>query len=204
MAHWQKYTCIRFETYDPVRHGAYRCKVLIQYGDLCGGFIGYITTNYERVHVNNLYLGKNCPVRHLLFSLQLYDYVYKKKWTQTRSIIKYGTVIHELGHIIGFGHEQARQDRDQHIRVDFSKIPRSPQDLTGQYQIMENTQPDQYNVQYDLSSIMHYGSGNGILTALDSRRSFLMGQRIGLSYIDIQTANAAYKCAGMTYISIIF
>lgn len=43
---------------------------------------------------------------------------------------------------------------------------------------------------------MHYGS-MGVISALDARRGFLMGQRVKLSFLDIQMANAAYKCNGL-------
>lgn len=44
---------------------------------------------------------------------------------------------------------------------------------------------------------MHYSGQGGVLTALDSRRNFLMGQRIGLSFLDIKLANLAYSCSGI-------
>jgi hypothetical protein len=58
----------------------------------------------------------------------------------------------------------------------------------------QNHQPNYYDVPYDLSSIMHY-NGN-FIRALDQKRSFLMGQRIGLSFLDIKLANLGYKCSG--------
>lgn len=61
---------------------------------------------------------------------------------------------------------------------------------------MENGEKNYFNVPYDLFSVMHYSS-DGIINALDMNRNFLMGQRIKLSFLDIQLANAAYKCDGI-------
>lgn len=104
-----------------------------------------------------------------------------------------GNIIHELGHTIGFLHEHSRLDRDDHIRIDFKKIDPSVQ---AQYFKAMNGEPGYYGIQYDLSSIMHYGSSSGVITALDANRNFLMGQRESLSFLDIKLANMAYKCSG--------
>jgi hypothetical protein len=105
-----------------------------------------------------------------------------------------GSIIHELGHIVGLAHEQSRVDRDYYVRLDPNRISKG---LQEQYLIEDRGQPNYYNMPYDLFSIMHYGPGDGVLKALDPKRNFLMGQRIGLSFIDINTANVAYKCSGM-------
>jgi hypothetical protein len=55
---------------------------------------------------------------------------------------------------------------------------------------------DYFNVNYDLFSIMHYSNSDGVISSIDSNLEFLMGQRIGLSFSDIEMANKAYKCAG--------
>jgi hypothetical protein len=60
---------------------------------------------------------------------------------------------------------------------------------------MNDEQPGYYNVPYDLFSIMHYGKGNGVLKSIDPNRNYLMGQRVGLSFLDIQLANNAYQCS---------
>lgn len=84
-------------------------------------------------------------------------------------------------------------DRDNHIYIEFKGIPKS---LQGQYRKAELSNTNYFNVPYDLSSIMHYGS-SGVINALDPKRSFLMGQRVKLSFLDIQLANIAYKCNGL-------
>jgi hypothetical protein len=76
------------------------------------------------------------------------------------------------------------------VEVDYNRIERK---LYEQYAKMSYA--DYFNVQYDLFSIMHYSSNGGVLKSRDSRRNFLMGQRSALSFLDIQLANAAFKCA---------
>lgn len=83
-------------------------------------------------------------------------------------------------------------DRDEHIFINFNSIAKV---LQGQYRKGDASNTNYFNVPYDLSSVMHYAS-NGVISALDPRRGFLMGQRVKLSFLDIQLANVAYKCNG--------
>lgn len=107
------------------------------------------------------------------------------------TMCQFGTVVHEIGHVIGFRHEHSRVDRDSHVSIDYALFSSTMRD---QYDKMTNPQLDYYGVPYDLYSVMHYSSQNGIIKALDSRRNFLMGQRLGLSFLDVKLANLAYKC----------
>ena len=50
---------------------------------------------------------------------------------------------------------------------------------------------------------MHYGSESGIIRSLDKYRNFLMGQRVGLSFLDRELANLAYKCNGLQLLLLI-
>ncbi len=99
-----------------------------------------------------------------------------------------------MGHVIGFFHEHSRIDRDNHIILDMDKIIK--QGFKSQYDPMPDPQPGYYGVQYDLYSIMHYSTFGGLLVAKDPKRTFLMGQRFGLSFLDMKLANLAYKCDG--------
>ncbi|UJR34094.1 hypothetical protein I4U23_021504 [Adineta vaga] len=102
-----------------------------------------------------------------------------------------GSAIHELGHVIGFYHEMARTDRDQEILLNFNLM--STTDAI-QYNIMPNPMPGYYGQPYDLGSIMQYYPTD-VMNSRDSRRTFLMGQRDALSYLDAKLANLAYHCS---------
>jgi hypothetical protein len=165
--HWQTRSCIRFELYDSIRHRNYKSKLhmLTTENSLCASFVGY--KEDEPMYVSYVYLGMECSL---------------------------GSVIHELGHTIGFRHEQSRVDRNNHVTVNLNiAFDR------GQYDVMDNPQPNYYGVPYDLFSVMHYSGDDGVIKAIDQKRSFLMGQRIGLSFLDIKLANLGYKCSGRKF-----
>lgn len=62
-----------------------------------------------------------------------------------------GTILHELGHVLGFSHEHQRSDRDTYITIDFGNVA-------------ENARPNFNKLTfpapgpYDFHSVMHYGS----------------------------------------------
>lgn len=61
------------------------------------------------------------------------------------------TILHELGHVLGFFHEHQRPDRDNYITIDIGNVAGNARFAF-----------DRYNVPafgpYDFGSIMHYGS----------------------------------------------
>ena len=59
-------------------------------------------------------------------------------------------MVHELGHALGFLHEQSRSDRDEHVVIQFQNI-RSGMEGNFRKSSTRNLAP------YDLSSVMHYG-----------------------------------------------
>nr|AWD90193.1 hatching enzyme [Carassius auratus red var.] len=108
--------------------------------------------------------------------------------------VYHGIVQHELLHALGFYHEQTRSDRDQYVRINFENI--SP-DMAYNFQ-KQNT--NNQNTPYDYGSIMHYGRtafsiryGLETITPIPDR-TVQIGQRQGMSNIDILRINKLYGC----------
>ena len=109
-----------------------------------------------------------------------------------------GPVIHELGHALGFWHEQSRCDRDNFVEIIWTAIQPGYLDQFEKH-CANNGGLDLES--YDEGSIMHYRSNafgrvvNGAtLQTIRSLRGLesLMGQINGLSTIDVFTTNKLY------------
>ncbi|MEE9335846.1 MAG: M12 family metallopeptidase [Granulosicoccaceae bacterium] len=103
-----------------------------------------------------------------------------------------GSMIHEIGHAVGFVHEHTRPDRDQYITIAWGNIAPEKQ---------HNFDVPDHAVKtrgaYDYNSIMHYGemffSTNGSPTIVAiSDETTNMGQRVALSEGDIAAVQAMY------------
>lgn len=66
-----------------------------------------------------------------------------------------GTVVHEILHSLGIGHQQNRIDRDKYIKVDWSNIDPQSFDVYGHDEPSEGYTT--FGVPYDYASVMHYG-----------------------------------------------
>ena len=108
-----------------------------------------------------------------------------------------GSVVHELAHIVGFLHEQARPDRDRYIRIHFHNI------LPGKkenFEKMDALNVDSRGVAYDYGSIMHYPTNAfarhpwlKTIELLDKTDADV-GQRERLSPLDILQTKLMYNC----------
>uniref|UniRef100_A0A452TJ39 Metalloendopeptidase n=1 Tax=Ursus maritimus TaxID=29073 RepID=A0A452TJ39_URSMA len=113
---------------------------------------------------------------------------------------KFGIVVHELGHVIGFWHEHTRPDRDRHVSIVRENIQPGQE---YNFLKMELQEVESLGETYDFDSIMHYARNTF------SRGIFLdtivpkyevngvkppIGQRTRLSKGDIAQARKLYKC----------
>uniref|UniRef100_A0A4W3GN19 Metalloendopeptidase n=1 Tax=Callorhinchus milii TaxID=7868 RepID=A0A4W3GN19_CALMI len=113
---------------------------------------------------------------------------------------KFGIVVHELGHVIGFWHEHTRPDRDDHVTIIRENIQ------PGQEYNFLKMEPGEVNSlgeSYDFDSIMHYARntfsrGMFLDTILPERDENgvrpAIGQRTRLSKGDIAQARKLYRC----------
>lgn len=106
-----------------------------------------------------------------------------------------GIIIHELMHTLGFYHEQTRQDRDDYVQVIFDHVEPN---MTYNFQKMPYT--TDLNEPYDYGSIMHYSEyafsikDKILKTIVPLQPGVQIGQREGLSKLDVIKLNKFYEC----------
>ncbi|KAG5891255.1 hypothetical protein JTB14_019663 [Gonioctena quinquepunctata] len=124
-----------------------------------------------------------------------------------KSCDKFGIIVHELGHVVGFWHEHTRPDRDEHINIIWKNIISGQE---GNFNKLTEEEVKTLSMPYDYGSIMHYarntfskGSYLDTIRPVDSplRESPEIGQRVRLSEGDIAQTKILYGCrtCGRTY-----
>ncbi|XP_067136226.1 meprin A subunit beta-like [Centruroides vittatus] len=109
-----------------------------------------------------------------------------------------GIAIHELLHALGYWHEQNRYDRDDYVKIHEDNI--IPKYFIN-FKKKEKDIADLQNLEYDYASILHYGpkmfavdDTENTITPLNPEYEEVIGQREGLSQLDILRINRRYKC----------
>ncbi|CAH3142024.1 unnamed protein product, partial [Porites lobata] len=111
-----------------------------------------------------------------------------------------GVAAHEIGHALGFYHEQSRPDRDQYVKIFWENISSGHAHNFNKYGTNFVTT---FGTPYDYNSVMHYSrrafskNGQNTIVAL-SDPNIALGQRRGLSKIDAEEMSLRYGCAGAT------
>ncbi|XP_050398102.1 uncharacterized protein LOC126816015 [Patella vulgata] len=165
MKHWEERTCLKFIPISVISKEQRPAHYVdIGRGSGCASPVGFKQAGQQPIYLNEQYC------------------------------IQFGTIVHEIGHTIGFFHEHARRDRGEYININTDNVKDD---------FISNFREAVYSVNttmYDLGSNMHYGpkffssNGKNTITSKDPDLSFLMGRRIGLTFLDTKAANLAYKC----------
>uniref|UniRef100_A0A1I7TJ47 Metalloendopeptidase n=1 Tax=Caenorhabditis tropicalis TaxID=1561998 RepID=A0A1I7TJ47_9PELO len=111
-----------------------------------------------------------------------------------------GIITHEVGHALGFWHEQARPERDSYVRINRQNAING---LEGQFDKRSWSEVNEYSLPYDYGSVMHYGpksfsrsSTLNTVEPVDAAFINTIGNRVEPSFLDLKLLNTAF-CSNM-------
>lgn len=111
------------------------------------------------------------------------------------------TIMHEIGHSLGFHHEQSRPDRDNYVTIQYQNVARGTE---HNFRKQQYSDVNSQGTPYDFMSMMHYswdafGSGKMTIKTKNPAMQYEIGNGIGdrgFSHIDIEQINKLYSCRG--------
>ena len=111
-------------------------------------------------------------------------------------------MIHEIGHVLGFWHEQSRPDRDEYITIHEENI------RTGYKSDFNKINDiDSLGLPYDFNSIMHYSqyafAKPGTITMSTKEDGIPFGKALELSRLDIIQTELLYKNQCSKFVTVI-
>jgi len=119
--------------------------------------------------------------------------------------LKFPTIVHEIGHAIGFWHEHTRPDRDNYVEILYDNIEEG---YSKNFEKVDPSLIDSHGVGYDYNSIMHYNRDffvkyNGLDTLRAKEDGIPVGQAVALSPTDIEQTNKLYaeQCGNLICIT---
>ncbi|GAB0087748.1 seminal metalloprotease 1 [Sergentomyia squamirostris] len=108
---------------------------------------------------------------------------------------RFGTVVHEFIHALGFHHSQAAYNRDDYVIIKWENIEAGKE---NNFNLRDRTTTTMFDLDYDFGSVMHYSktsfSINGQPTIVPRQDGVTIGQRERMSELDIKRLNRMYNC----------
>ncbi|XP_022907480.1 zinc metalloproteinase nas-13-like [Onthophagus taurus] len=106
-----------------------------------------------------------------------------------------GTIVHEFLHAAGFYHQQSATERDDYVEIVWENIQSGTENNFAKHAADVITN---FGEPYDYGSVLHYGayafSKNGEKTIITLDPEAEIGQRYGMSEIDVNKVNIMYGC----------
>ncbi|XP_071552436.1 zinc metalloproteinase nas-14-like isoform X2 [Panulirus ornatus] len=120
--------------------------------------------------------------------------------TVVKEEIDIGSIMHELMHALGFGHEHNRPDRDNYVTVNCSNIKDEAKQYFTKYSANSVYVPD--DLDYDYTSIMHATNVYSDKVNVDMSKPVIwrndgnteLGQRFKLTVLDQKRLKRVYNC----------
>ena len=115
----------------------------------------------------------------------------------------FSTIVHEIGHAIGFYHEQSRHDRDDYVVIHWDNIK---QYKDGNFRKLNKDEATTLGLPYDVHSVMHYdedafAKAEGLKTITVKGGQSVYNDE--LSPIDIIQARKLYNCPGNFHVQVL-